>query len=118
LIVQVLSNFSFLFSSIRRHTRSKRDWSSDVCSSDLQSTLLTNVGSIGNKGVELHLSFAAIDKGDFQWNLDVTGSSLSNKMISFSDRKSVVLGKSVILGWGRRCTNRKSSLIKCDVELI
>src|SRR5699024_11353691 len=26
----------FLFSSRRRHTRSKRDWSSDVCSSDLR----------------------------------------------------------------------------------
>src|SRR5699024_11964250 len=25
----------FVFSSRRRHTRSKRDWSSDVCSSDL-----------------------------------------------------------------------------------
>src|SRR5699024_11984337 len=28
----------FFFSSRRRHTRSKRDWSSDVCSSDLQVT--------------------------------------------------------------------------------
>src|SRR3712207_8492576 len=27
--------FSFLFSSRRRHTRYWRDWSSDVCSSDL-----------------------------------------------------------------------------------
>src|SRR5699024_9206947 len=27
--------FEFFFSSRRRHTRSKRDWSSDVCSSDL-----------------------------------------------------------------------------------
>src|SRR5699024_11799377 len=26
---------ALFFSSIRRHTRSKRDWSSDVCSSDL-----------------------------------------------------------------------------------
>src|SRR5699024_11525633 len=26
----------FFFSSRRRHTRSKRDWSSDVCSSDLK----------------------------------------------------------------------------------
>src|SRR5699024_4682756 len=26
---------TFIFSSRRRHTRSKRDWSSDVCSSDL-----------------------------------------------------------------------------------
>src|SRR5699024_11753010 len=28
-------NLCFFFSSRRRHTRSKRDWSSDVCSSDL-----------------------------------------------------------------------------------
>src|SRR5699024_11452924 len=31
---------SFFFSSRRRHTRSKRDWSSDVCSSDLTSAQL------------------------------------------------------------------------------
>src|SRR5699024_11411470 len=29
----------FFFSSRRRHTRSKRDWSSDVCSSDLAGTV-------------------------------------------------------------------------------
>src|SRR5699024_11438724 len=29
----------FFFSSRRRHTSSKRDWSSDVCSSDLQEVL-------------------------------------------------------------------------------
>src|SRR5438094_7936762 len=29
-------NLSFFFSSRRRHTRSYGDWSSDVCSSDLQ----------------------------------------------------------------------------------
>src|SRR5699024_3638218 len=33
----------FLFSSRRRHTRSKRDWSSDVCSSDLTG-ILTALG--------------------------------------------------------------------------
>src|SRR5438874_12436355 len=31
--------FEFFFSSRRRHTRSLRDWSSDVCSSDLDSGL-------------------------------------------------------------------------------
>src|SRR6266513_3969362 len=31
-----MGNFVFFFSSRRRHTRSKRDWSSDVCSSDLR----------------------------------------------------------------------------------
>src|SRR6266513_5508767 len=44
----------FFFSSRRRHTRSKRDWSSDVCSSDLelspcsgesQKSLLLNSGA-------------------------------------------------------------------------
>src|SRR5207249_4485400 len=33
--VSVCEGWLFFFSSRRRHTRSKRDWSSDVCSSDL-----------------------------------------------------------------------------------
>src|SRR5699024_11753464 len=39
----------FFFSSRRRHTRSKRDWSSDVCSSDLAllgGSILHKVGFI------------------------------------------------------------------------
>src|SRR2546421_6687434 len=35
LIVTGVQSCAFLFSSRRRHTRSDRDWSSDVCSSDL-----------------------------------------------------------------------------------
>src|SRR5207245_8054750 len=38
----ILHFFFFFFSSRRRHTRCYRDWSSDVCSSDLQSRQLTN----------------------------------------------------------------------------
>src|SRR5699024_11600304 len=38
-----LFSFLFFFLSRRRHTRSKRDWSSDVCSSDL--LLLPTVSS-------------------------------------------------------------------------
>src|SRR3989440_8774060 len=34
-IVYFTLSFFFFFSSRRRHTRSDRDWSSDVCSSDL-----------------------------------------------------------------------------------
>src|SRR3989449_11488780 len=33
--------FFFFFSSRRRHTRCSRDWSSDVCSSDLNSAFLS-----------------------------------------------------------------------------
>src|SRR2546421_7167180 len=36
LIVTGVQTCVFLFSSRRRHTRSDRDWSSDVCSSDLK----------------------------------------------------------------------------------
>src|SRR5438105_11564868 len=36
-LLLVLYFFFFFFSSRRRHTRSTRDWSSDVCSSDLMS---------------------------------------------------------------------------------
>src|SRR5699024_11339849 len=43
----------FFFSCRRRHTRSKRDWSSDVCSSDLRPRAIvhhakTNVGDLEN----------------------------------------------------------------------
>src|SRR2546421_2708944 len=34
LIVQRVESYAIFFSSRRRHTRSDRDWSSDVCSSD------------------------------------------------------------------------------------
>src|SRR5437868_7331084 len=37
---------TFFFSSRRRHTRSKRDWSSDVCSSDLSERC-----ELGNAGL-------------------------------------------------------------------
>src|SRR5699024_11960128 len=42
------SRFFFFLSSRRRHTRSKRDWSSDVCSSDLKAYLPD-----GKRGVHL-----------------------------------------------------------------
>src|SRR5699024_11683685 len=48
------SSFSFFFSSRRRHTRSKRDWSSDVCSSDLNDAgggLVGNFDFVGLKGL-------------------------------------------------------------------
>src|SRR2546422_7651297 len=40
--------YFFFFSSRRRHTRCSRDWSSDVCSSDLfQACLLTMAERVG-----------------------------------------------------------------------
>src|SRR5690606_39586465 len=56
----------FFFSSRRRHTRFSRDWSSDVCSSDL--ALVLGAGIVG-VSVALHLqarglSVALIDRGE------------------------------------------------------
>src|SRR5699024_969993 len=52
----------FFFSSRRRHTRSKRDWSSDVCSSDLAA-----IGCDGARhrlcAIHLELAFAGAQKG-------------------------------------------------------
>src|SRR5690606_40250121 len=36
----------FFFSSRRRHTRFSRDWSSDVCSSDLETSLQVSGGTL------------------------------------------------------------------------
>src|SRR3712207_7493138 len=38
----------FFFSSRRRHTRYWRDWSSDVCSSDLAAGLINGVSNVIN----------------------------------------------------------------------
>src|SRR5699024_11455812 len=55
-VMRLYNLFFFFFSSRRRHTRSKRDWSSDVCSSDLYESTFIGVkeSPISN---ELSVSF-------------------------------------------------------------
>src|SRR5205807_5399076 len=48
----VLLSF-FFFSSRRRHTRLQGDWSSDVCSSDLDRTAIDALIAAGAKGIIL-----------------------------------------------------------------
>src|SRR2546429_6704031 len=47
-------SFFFFFSSRRRHTRCSRDWSSDVCSSDLP-FVVEVVRVVGAQAVGVHL---------------------------------------------------------------
>src|SRR5438067_7468032 len=85
----------FFFSSRRRHTRSKRDWSSDVCSSDLNHAsyvltardvrLMTDpwlFGSAFNNGWDL-ISETKFSLDDFR---EITHIWFSHEQ----DRKSVV----------------------------
>src|SRR5699024_12218147 len=53
----------FFFSSRRRHTRSKRDWSSDVCSSDLDSAYLTAEVIEGDR-IEVNRVKTKVIRGD------------------------------------------------------
>src|SRR5438874_8069482 len=58
----------FFFSSRRRHTRSLRDWSSDVCSSDLRRSAMRD-GSTLYIGLDVHkdsiaVAYAATDGPD------------------------------------------------------
>src|SRR3712207_8304654 len=43
---------SFFFSSRRRHTRYWRDWSSDVCSSDLVAVILETAEEMAELGIK------------------------------------------------------------------
>src|SRR5437868_14513552 len=52
--------FFFFFSSRRRHTRSKRDWSSDVCSSDLD-VALKEENAAGFDVLRIDLAEAELD---------------------------------------------------------
>src|SRR6267378_4913567 len=53
--------FFFFFSSRRRHTRSLRDWSSDVCSSDLAIALAFAAPPLRAAGLEEALAHFATD---------------------------------------------------------
>jgi len=51
----------------------------------VRSTLLTNVGSINNKGIELYLTSTIIQNGDFSWRADLTANTQRNKITSLSN---------------------------------
>src|SRR5690625_6570339 len=60
-LLVLLFFFFFFFSSRRRHTRWPRDWSSDVCSSDLTKQYDLGEG-YGHIAIEVDDAYAACDK--------------------------------------------------------
>src|SRR2546421_3967499 len=60
-------SFFFFFSSRRRHTRSDRDWSSDVCSSDLTGLLRAVQAGVQGSIASLDGRIAAIDDLRAHW---------------------------------------------------
>src|SRR2546421_4600166 len=84
--------FFFFFSSRRRHTRSDRDWSSDVCSSDLfraadvtpQVTWGTNPGQVAS------VTDRVPDPDQFDSDTDRKSTAQALEYMGLTDRKSVV----------------------------
>ncbi|MCC4228111.1 SusC/RagA family TonB-linked outer membrane protein [Zunongwangia profunda] len=56
----------------------------------VRSNIYTNVGTIRNSGVELALSAAVINKGDFKWNVDAAGNYQKNTLVKLSNEQFIV----------------------------
>src|SRR5437868_8546536 len=91
----------FFFSSRRRHTRSKRDWSSDVCSSDLDHGLtcdaFATLAGVGERGERVaRESVIAEDRGD-----DEIGRASCRERVWSWVGAGVVKGRKRRRGWWR-----------------
>src|SRR5206468_4418091 len=106
-----LSINMFFFSSRRRHTRSDRDWSSDVCSSDLLADGMGFlIGNIYIADKEAH----AIRKVTLDGNIytvagnNVSGYGDTNPVPATSRSEERRVGKECRLQGGGRCDRGRS----------
>src|SRR5216683_8155258 len=82
--------FSFFFSSRRRHTRSDRDWSSDVCSSDLRGPQRSGrvtpiVLGAGAYRYEVHDAWAKLPPGrEFNADVAAVGVDAQDRVYAFN----------------------------------
>src|SRR5699024_11369945 len=93
---------SFFFSSRRRHTRSKRDWSSDVCSSDL---CLVPPSFAQRDPLDLaQAGFVAKDRGDFTVAIRLFDEALQRGL--FADKqRGLLLYRSEERRVGKECSS-------------
>src|SRR5699024_11320896 len=87
----------FFFSSRRRHTRSKRDWSSDVCSSDLVIKALDSIpfDMVENHSIKIHTDSAYIcncfkDKWWAKWIMNDWKNSKGKEVANKEYRESII----------------------------
>lgn len=59
----------------------------------IRSSLYTNVGTISSKGIELALGYTAVKNDNFSWSMDLTASTLENKLDTYSNDEYKVLYK-------------------------
>src|SRR5699024_11446583 len=85
----------FFFSSRRRHTRSKRDWSSDVCSSDLAGEKIWDVNRVHEGLLERFGAHSWYPIGPAVRDALTSHHGVELAAMPLADRKSVVEGKRV-----------------------
>src|SRR5699024_11714906 len=91
----------FFFSSRRRHTRSKRDWSSDVCSSDLLGNLRKlAVADLAPENLRnlLLYSVSKLEDLEFYWYEWCDGGQVTN-VIDLQRSEERRVGKECGSGW-------------------
>src|SRR2546422_10468551 len=99
-MLKFLKNNNFFFSSRRRHTRCSRDWSSDVCSSDLRRCA---AGARRNRRICQRFT-----------NLCLSQTAIVIAWFRSEERR---VGKSVDLG-GRRIIKKKKKKKKRKRQLV
>src|SRR3712207_8525068 len=84
-----LQSILFFFSSRRRHTRYWRDWSSDVCSSDLELYALHGLLDDVGHGEEGALPVAEALVHDFVGGIEYAGhvAALSQRLVRSEERR-------------------------------
>src|SRR5687768_17749208 len=88
----LLAILFFFFSSRRRHTRCSRDWSSDVCSSDL-GTSAGRTGGIsvhGNRSLQNNFLLDGVANNSFSTNVQELTTQLSRPSVDAIDEFKVV----------------------------
>ncbi|MDR0742767.1 MAG: hypothetical protein LBF05_00195, partial [Tannerella sp.] len=61
-------------------------------------SILSNIGSLQNRGVELYLTAVIIDKRRFQWNSSVNLATVKNKVTDLGDVKEILTGNASNIG--------------------
>src|SRR5204863_5497593 len=93
----------FFFSSRRRHTRSLRDWSSDVCSSDLANAYLTKTTDPD----EIYQAILTCMNNDFYFN-DLVNKAVLSKLQNKRTVRQFYPNRSEERRVGKECRSRWS----------
>src|SRR3989449_3445182 len=88
--VFLFSSFFFFFSSRRRHTRCSRDWSSDVCSSDLfvDQVLILAEGHAVARGAPVDVLTRETAAAVFQWPVVISAFDGRPQMIPLRKKEN------------------------------